>query len=113
MNGTQAMPKKLDRAQFFMPSVEARAIAWGRCIRAQRVAQRITARAFCPRILVSESTLRRMEKGDPAVAMGTYLTALCALGLLDLVVPMPKAEWTGMTSPHARARPVKGDDDYF
>ncbi|HRL20792.1 MAG TPA: hypothetical protein PLG97_03075 [Alcaligenes sp.] len=81
-------------------------------MRTQRVAQKVTARVFCSRIQVSESTLRRLEQGDPSIAVGTYLTALVALGLLDHVVPMPASHWIG-GDPAARARPVKDDDDYF
>ena len=106
------MPKKLAPAPFYLPTVESRALVWERCIRTQRVAQKITAQVFSSRVEVSESTLRRMERGDPAVAMGSYLTALAALGLLESIVPMPDAHWSSGDT-KGRARVGRDDDEYF
>lgn len=36
---------------------------------------------FAERMGVSPETLRRLEKGDPTIAIGTYLRALRVLGL--------------------------------
>ncbi|RBP39961.1 hypothetical protein DFR37_10455 [Eoetvoesiella caeni] len=104
------MPKKLDVAPYYLPTVQARTLAWGRNIRSGRVMQKITARNLCERLRISESTLRRVERGDPAVAAGTYLTALVAVGSLDRIIPLP--EHSTQLNPNARARPDK-DDEYF
>lgn len=48
-------------------------------------------RAWAARIGVSEPTLKRLEQGDPGVAMGIYATALWMIGraqaLPDLAAP--------------------------
>src|SRR3546814_11807289 len=81
------MPRKLKKIPVLHPNILARLKAWGRCIRLQRVRQKIKAADFCPRIEVSESTLRRIEAGDPSVNVGSYLSALIALALLDFLTP--------------------------
>lgn len=45
--------------------------------------RKITAVLFAERMGVSRETLRRLEKGDPTIAIGTYLRALRVLGLDD------------------------------
>jgi hypothetical protein len=35
------------------------------------------------RALISRTTLNKVEKGDPGVAMGTYATVLWILGMLE------------------------------
>lgn len=55
----------------------------GSDIRDARRRRRIPAAILAARVNVSRSTLRRMEKGDPGVTVGTYATALFVLGLLD------------------------------
>ncbi len=42
---------------------------------------RLSAVLFAERMGVSRDTLHRLEKGDPAIALGTYLRALRELGL--------------------------------
>jgi transcriptional regulator with XRE-family HTH domain len=107
------MPKKLNAAPYLPARVASRLAVWGRVIRAQRVAQKITARQFCPRAGVSESTLRRIENGDPAASVAAYLLALSALGVLDLIVPMPDARFAE-GNPRARATPAtEQTSDYF
>lgn len=41
---------------------------------------------FARRIGVSRYTYQKMEKGDPGVAMGSYLRAAELLGILDAVI---------------------------
>lgn len=62
--------------------------AFGRRLRLARRRRSLTATLFAERMGVSRDTLNRLEKGDPAVALGTYLRALRVLGLdkdLDLL----------------------------
>src|SRR3546814_19645248 len=89
------MPRKLKKIPVLHPNILARLKAWGRCIRLQRVRQKIKAADFCPRIEVSESTLRRIEAGDPSVNVGSYLSALNALALMDFVTPRSEERRVG------------------
>ena len=106
------MPKKLVPEPRLHPNINARLTVWGRCVRVQRVRQKIKAVDFCTRIDISASTLRRLESGDPSVAVGAYLAALNALGLMDVVVPMPDATWFD-GSVKARVSGLVDGDDYF
>jgi transcriptional regulator with XRE-family HTH domain len=53
----------------------------GERLRLARRRREITAGLFAERMGVSRETLRRLEKGDPTIAVGTYLRALRVLGL--------------------------------
>ena len=48
----------------------------------------LTVAMMCERIGVARSTYARMEKGDPAVAMGAYAMAMFVLGFGDAVGQM-------------------------
>jgi transcriptional regulator with XRE-family HTH domain len=45
----------------------------------------LTAAMMAERIGVAQSTYTRMEKGDPAVAMGAYAMAMFVLGLGEMM----------------------------
>ena len=49
---------------------------WGERLRLARRRRNITAVLFAERMGVSSETLRRLEKGAPTIAIGTYLLAL-------------------------------------
>lgn len=90
------MPKKLTRTDTWPTLVQERLSIWGRCIRTQRLRQRVTVADLSTRLGVSKTTLLRLEKGDPGAGAGAYLTALLALGVADLAVPVLPAElWQG------------------
>lgn len=55
----------------------------GSDLRDARRRRRIPTEIMAARVGVSRTTLSRLEKGSPKVAMGTYATALFVLGLLD------------------------------
>jgi transcriptional regulator with XRE-family HTH domain len=60
----------------------------GERLRLARRRRKITAVLFAERMGVSRETLRRLEKGDPTIAIGTCLRALRVLGLdkdIDIV----------------------------
>lgn len=57
----------------------------GSNIKDARRRRRIKTAVMADRLLVSRPTLRRLENGDPSVAMGTYATALYVLGLIQHV----------------------------
>src|SRR5450631_2823934 len=63
------------------PSTEKQMRAFGERLRAARLRRRMTAVLMAERMGVSRVTLSRMEKGDDAIALGTYLRALRILGL--------------------------------
>lgn len=53
----------------------------GKGINIARRRRRLTAEMMAERIGVGRQTYRRVERGDPSVATGTYLMALFVLGL--------------------------------
>lgn len=63
------------------PAVEKQMLAFGERLRLARLRRGITTVLFAERMGVSRDTLNRLEKGDPAIALGTYLRALRVLGL--------------------------------
>ncbi|MFO0755956.1 MAG: helix-turn-helix transcriptional regulator [Byssovorax sp.] len=72
------MPRTFQRP---FPSVERQIHAFGERLRLARLRRGLTTVLFAERVGVSRDTLNRLEKGDPAVALGTYLRALRVLGL--------------------------------
>lgn len=70
------------------PSIAKQLAELGERLRAARLRRRLTTVLFAERVGVSRDTLSRLEKGDPAIAIGSYLKALRVLGLdadIDLV----------------------------
>lgn len=62
--------------------------ALGQQIRGNRKALRISATTLAEAADISRVTLYRIEKGEPTVTMGAYLSVLAALGLrFGLVAP--------------------------
>lgn len=106
------MPKKLVVDPFLSAGVVSRLTQWGIIIRAQRVRTKVTAADFCRRISISLSTLRRLEAGDAAASVGSYLSAMSALGVLDLAVPHPNEQLV-VGGPRSRVPRTSKDDDYF
>lgn len=54
---------------------------FGKGISIARRRRKLTAAMMAERIGVGRQTYRRVEQGDPTVAMGTYIMALFVLGL--------------------------------
>lgn len=73
------------------PSVQSSLHQLGQNLAIARKRRRESQRTWASRIGISIPTLRRMEQGDPTVAMGNYATALWMMGrapaLLDLADP--------------------------
>jgi transcriptional regulator with XRE-family HTH domain len=63
------------------PSTLRQLSALGERIRLARNRRKLTTELFAERMGISRETLRRLEKGDPTIAMGTYMRALRVLGL--------------------------------
>ena len=65
-----------------LPFVARKALVkLGGDITVARKKRRISTASMAERAFLSRSTLARMEKGDPSVSMGAYLSALAILGL--------------------------------
>ncbi len=63
------------------PSVERQLRGLGERLKVARLRRTISASQFSERVGVSRETLRRLEFGDPTIAVGTYMRALRVLGL--------------------------------
>jgi transcriptional regulator with XRE-family HTH domain len=55
----------------------------GSDIRDARLRRRIPAAVMAQRAYISRTTLLKVEKGEPGVAIGTYAAILFTLGMLD------------------------------
>jgi transcriptional regulator with XRE-family HTH domain len=55
----------------------------GSDIRDARLRRRIPVAVMAERAYISRTTLVKLEKGDPGVAMGTYAAVLFVLGRID------------------------------
>ncbi len=55
----------------------------GHDIREARIRRRITAETLAQRASISRTTLSKLEKGHPGIAIGNLAAVLFALGLLD------------------------------
>lgn len=63
------------------PSVQKQLSALGMRLRLARKRRRLGTELFSERMGVSRETLRRLEKGDATIAIGTFMRALRILGL--------------------------------
>lgn len=63
------------------PSVEKQIRALGERLKLARLRRELPATLFAERLGISRDTLHRLEKGDPGIALGTYMRALRVLGL--------------------------------
>ena len=55
----------------------------GQDIRKARLRRRITMELVAERASISRTTLTKIEKGDPSVALGIYATVIFVLGLVS------------------------------
>lgn len=108
------MPKKLRRPETVPSLVQERLLIWGRCIRTQRVTQKILASDLCTRIGIAEATLRRLERGDPGAGAAVYLTAMMVLGVLEFTAPaLDPLLWSAHPQSRARVTSEGAADDDF
>ena len=74
------MPKASNAAQL-LPSSSAKALRdFGADLALARQRRKESLKSWSQRMSVSIPTLMRMEKGDPSVGMGVYVTALWLMG---------------------------------
>lgn len=64
----------------------------GERIRAARLARNLPMQLVAERAMTTRQTVGRIEAGDPKVAFGTVLAVLNALGLLETVSGVARAE---------------------
>lgn len=75
---------KTSRTAVVLPVPVGRALrTLGSDIRDARLRRRIPVAIAAERASIGRSTLNRVEKGDPTVAVGIYATVLFVLGLVD------------------------------
>lgn len=90
----------------------------GADITVARKRRRMPQRLLAERMMVSEDTLQRLERGDPSVGLNVLAAALWALGLTDRLenVASPTADLVGVTAEAARlprrARVAETDLDF-
>jgi transcriptional regulator with XRE-family HTH domain len=97
------------------PSVQRQLVELGERLRLARMRRKLTTEHFSERVGVSRETLRRLEKGDPSIAMGTYIRALRVLGLEQDMDQVAKDDELGrklqdldLARPRPRGRTTKG-----
>ncbi len=79
--------------------------ALGERIRAHRVRQKVSATVAAEAAGMSRVTLHRIERGEPSVTMGAYLSAIDAVGLqLTLRDPQPRPPAADIASLPDRVR---------
>ena len=64
----------------------------GAAIRVARIRRRQSAQDFASRLGVTLPTLRKLERGDPGVAVATFVSALWLIGLLDRLRDLARPE---------------------
>jgi DNA-binding XRE family transcriptional regulator len=70
----------------------------GRDMRDARRRRRIPVAIVAQRASISRSTLVKIEKGDPSVALGLYATVLFIMGMVDRLSELadPKSDSVGL-----------------
>jgi transcriptional regulator with XRE-family HTH domain len=63
----------------------------GSDIRDARLRRRIPVALMAERAFISRTTLVKLEKGDPGVAVGTYAVVLFVLGMIDRLSELASA----------------------
>ena len=82
-----------------LPIPVARALRkLGQDIKDARRRRRIPAEIAAARASISRTTLVKIEKGDPGVAIGSYAIVLCVLGMTDRLADLadPRNDAVGL-----------------
>lgn len=83
---------KTSRTSAILPVPVRRALRkLGSDIRDARLRRRVPVAVAAERASIGRSTLNRVEKGDPNVALGIYATVLFVLGLVDRIADLADA----------------------
>ena len=86
------MPRTAKSFQQLPAAVESALRELGQAVRVARLRRRQSAQDFASRLGVTLPTLRKLERGDPGVALATFVTALWLIGLLDRVRELARPE---------------------
>lgn len=89
-----------DAADFTVADLVKRALRkLGSDIQDARKRRRIPMELMAERARISRTTLTKVEKGDPSVALGIYASVLYALGLVDSLAKLadPASDELGRT----------------
>lgn len=96
------MPAK---SPFLGEVLAAQLAALGDRVRAQRERLKLKATATAEAAGMSRVTLHRIERGEPSVTMGAYLSAIAAVGLqMELTDPQAAQGKLAVASPPSRVR---------
>lgn len=95
------MPKSSVALTSLPPEAAAALAALGEHLALARVRRKESQRQWAQRIGVSVPTLIRMERGDPGVSIGVYVTVLWLLGLSGAL--------GGIASPDKDLRALEAD----
>lgn len=83
---------KTSRTSATLPVPARRALRkLGSDVRDARLRRRIPVAVAAERASIGRSTLNRVEKGDPSVALGIYATVLFVLGLVERLADLADA----------------------
>lgn len=96
----------------FSDNIKTRLHSLGTRLKDARLERDESQQRFAARLSVSVPTLRKMEKGDPTVAVGTWAQALWLLDRLEdldkvLAATSLFAEWDKSRAPQKRRRASK------
>lgn len=86
------MPRTNKSFQQLPAPVQSALPELGKAIRVARIRRRQSAQDFASRLGVTLPTLRKLERGDPGVAVATFVSALWLIGLLDRLRDLAKPE---------------------
>ena len=102
-----------------LPSAQEPLVQLGLSVRRARQARRWTIAEAAARVMVSPATIKRLEAGDPSVAIGTWANLLSQLGLINAVVAAaspandPVGEALRAREAPQRIRKRKAEDDRY
>jgi transcriptional regulator with XRE-family HTH domain len=86
------MPRTAKSFHQLPAAVETALREVGQAIRVARIRRRQSAQDFASRLAVTLPTLRKLERGDPGVAVATFVSALWLIGLLDRLRELARPE---------------------
>ena len=86
------MPRTATSFHQLPAAVETALREVGQAIRVARIRRRQSAQDFASRLAVTLPTLRKLERGDPGVAVATFVSALWLIGLLDRLRELARPE---------------------
>ncbi len=101
--------------KFASPQVKFAASTMAPIIRTARLTRNMTQEAAAARAKMSPYTWMKIERGDVSISLGSWLSALECLGLLDTLSLVTEATRSGpaAASTRQRARPSAATADKY